>query len=170
MPAIKMQLACCGIINSYCISAWQINRAGMITEPTPYEQVRDYFHFKDNYIHELDLLAEKFAANTLKTEDSGSRAREQHVIEYLQSNHGIAVTVDLPSRDTIRIYNPATRHLHLNRRHLVAKRLFQMTHQIALLEHESLMNDLVAEAEFRSKEAEELCRMGLANYLTLIHI
>ncbi len=141
-----------------------INRAGMITEPTPYEQVRDYFHFKDNYIHELDLLAEKFAANTLKTEDSGSRAREQHVIDYLQSNHGIAVTVDLPSRDTIRIYNPATRQLHLNRRHLVAKRLFQMTHQIALLEHESLMNDLVAEAEFRSKEAEELCRMGLANY------
>ena len=141
-----------------------INRAGLITEPTPYEQVRDFFHFKDNYIHELDLQAERFAASTLNTEGEGSRAREQQLIEYLQANHNIDVLNDLQNRDTIRIYNPASRQLHLNRRHLVAKRLFQMMHQIALLEHESLMNDLVSDAKFQSKEAEELCRMGLANY------
>ena len=141
-----------------------ISRAGMITEPTPYEQVRDYFHFKDNYIHKIDLLAEQFAASTLNVDGVGSRAREQKLVEYLHNNHGVDVDANLENRDTIRIYNPATRQLHLNRRHLVAKRVFQMTHQIALLEHKELIDELVLQAEFRSTEAEELCRMGLANY------
>ena len=59
-----------------------ISRAGMITEPTPYEQVRDYFHFKDNYIHKIDLLAEQFAASTLNVDGVGSRAREQKPVSY----------------------------------------------------------------------------------------
>ena len=29
--------------------------------PLPYEEVRDYFHYKDNYIDELDREAESFA-------------------------------------------------------------------------------------------------------------
>ena len=58
----------------------------------------------------------------------------------------------------------ATLQLSLNRRHLAAKRVFQLAHQIALLEHKSVIDELVLEAEFRSKQAEELCRMGLANF------
>ncbi len=32
------------------------------TEPTPYEEVRDFFHYIDNYIHELDVAAESWRA------------------------------------------------------------------------------------------------------------
>ena len=32
-----------------------------LTEITPYEEVRDFFHFVDNYIHELDIAAEALA-------------------------------------------------------------------------------------------------------------
>ncbi len=28
---------------------------------TPYDEVRDFFHFVDNYIHDLDLAAEQLA-------------------------------------------------------------------------------------------------------------
>ena len=38
-----------------------LGRGPGLTENTPYEEVRDFFHFMDNYIHALDLKAEALA-------------------------------------------------------------------------------------------------------------
>ena len=38
-----------------------IGRNASFVETTPYEEVRDFFHFVDNYIHEIDTLAERLA-------------------------------------------------------------------------------------------------------------
>jgi len=38
-----------------------LGRSSPLTEPSSYEEVRDFFHFVDNYVHELDLAAEKLA-------------------------------------------------------------------------------------------------------------
>src|SRR5690606_35450222 len=37
----------------------QMSRTNAFAEPTPYEEVRDFFHFMDNYIHEIDMAGEK---------------------------------------------------------------------------------------------------------------
>jgi transcriptional regulator with XRE-family HTH domain len=39
----------------------RLGGATAFTETTPYEEVRDFFHFVDNYIHDLDVMAEKLA-------------------------------------------------------------------------------------------------------------
>ena len=39
-----------------------LERTGGLNEPKPYEEVRDFFHYIDNYVHELDLSAEKLPA------------------------------------------------------------------------------------------------------------
>src|SRR5690606_23838718 len=38
-----------------------LGRSAALAEPSPYEEVRDFFHFVDNYIHELDRAAEELA-------------------------------------------------------------------------------------------------------------
>ena len=48
--------------------------------PLPYEEVRDYFHYKDNYIDELDQAAEDFA----KTMTSSDSQRHPLLADYLR--------------------------------------------------------------------------------------
>src|SRR5690606_12830383 len=54
-------------------------------EPTPYEEVRDFFHFVDNYIHELDVAAEKLAHEL----DMPAREPATALAEHLERRHGI---------------------------------------------------------------------------------
>ena len=51
-----------------------ITRSGVIGEPTPYEEVRDYFHFKNNYVDELDVRAEALAAHLTQQHASQQNA------------------------------------------------------------------------------------------------
>jgi predicted transcriptional regulator len=138
-----------------------ITRAGVIVQPTPYEQIRDYFHFNDNYVHELDLAAEALSTQLF---DESATDRDQELMQYLLDTHGVSVGLDIPDSATIRTYDPNTQRLHLNRRHPSSTRAFQMAHQIALLEHGGTMDQLIEVASFGSDQANNICRRGLANY------
>ncbi|MGQ7847188.1 helix-turn-helix domain-containing protein [Granulosicoccus sp. 3-233] len=138
-----------------------ITRAGVIVQATSYEQVRDYFHFNDNYIHELDLAAESLSEQLF---DASASDRDQLLMEHLRRQHKVSIGIDLADNETIRTYDPETRQLHLNRRHPASTRAFQMAHQIALLEQADTMNDIIAKAGFGNAEADKVCRIGLANY------
>src|SRR5690606_26728634 len=56
----------------------------------PYEEVRDYFYYQNNYFDELDRAAEQLAEN----EKLGAGEGEAKLIDYLQRAHGIVVSLD----------------------------------------------------------------------------
>lgn len=137
-----------------------ISRSGSLSEPTPYEEVRDYFHFINNYVHDLDLKAEQLAAGL----DSGNRSIYQALSDYVGKQHGIEVIEQNTDQYSIRNYDDKKRLLKLNRRSSQATRAFHIAHQIALIEHRALIDKHIKEAEFRSTVAAHICRIGIANY------
>lgn len=143
-----------------------ITRSGVIGEPTPYEEVRDYFHFKNNYVDELDTRAEALATLLAQqlAENHYPPDRNQTLGQYLKDQHSVSVGEELDATTVLRSYNPDNRLLRVNRRTPRSTQAFQIAHQIALLEHREVMDKIIEEAQFRSAEASDICRIGLANY------
>ncbi len=108
-------------------------RADAFAEPAPYEEVRDFFHFVDNYIHDLDLAAERLAAALEVPE----REPGAVLAEHLERRHGVRILRASPGEAILRRYDPATRALFLNPYSPAATRSFQMAFQIAGLEEEA---------------------------------
>lgn len=130
--------------------------------PLPYEEVRDYFHYKDNYIDELDREAEAFA-QTLERRDV---PRAAGLAAYLSEAHDVRVVETKTATETgaLRRYDPVARTLHLSATSSAATNLFQMAYQLALIEQRSLIESLLDGAAFHTANAREVCRMTLANY------
>jgi XRE family transcriptional regulator, fatty acid utilization regulator len=138
----------------------QLGRASTFTEPTAYEEVRDFFHFVDNYIHDLDLAAERVALNLgIPERDAGAA-----LAEYLESKHGVRIMRAAPGEEFLRRYDPSSRALFLNPYSPAATRTFQIAFQIAALEQQAEMDGIISRADFRTTEAAEICRIGLQNY------
>ena len=130
------------------------------TEPTPYEEVRDFFHFVDNYIHKLDVAAEQLAGELGVGEIESGAA----LANYLESRHGVRVARAGATEDVIRRFDVRSRLLFLNPYSPAATRNFQIAFQIAELEMGEEVAALSRKAEFRSAEASEICKIGLYNY------
>ncbi len=129
------------------------------TEPTPYEEVRDFFHYIDNYIHELDVAAEKLASGMAES----PRNRVRQMADTIEKKHRVRVVMG-GEGNAVRRYDPVGRVLTLNPRADNATNAFQIAHQIALIEHQKIIDAIIAKAEFRSADAGAICRIGLANY------
>ena len=130
-------------------------------ETTPYEEVRDFFHFVDNYIHDLDIAAEKLAS-TLGLGEGDNHAA---LLEHLEKAHDIRVTRALRGGDLLRRYDPDARLLTLDPYAPAPTRDFQLALTIAQKSCRPEIDAIVAEAGFRTEEAGEICRMGLENYV-----
>jgi len=130
--------------------------------PVPYEEVRDYFHYKDNYIDELDREAEGFARSITQSD----KQRYVLLADYLMDAHGVRVveTKSAAEAGAIRRYDPTSQTLHLSATSSAATNLFQMAYQVGLLEQGVLIETLLDEAGFHSESAREVCRMTFANY------
>lgn len=138
----------------------RLGRASALAEPTAYEEVRDFFHFVDNYIHDLDVAAERLAVSlAIPERDAGAV-----LAEYLESRHGVRIMRAPPGEEFLRRYDSGSRALFLNPYSPAATRTFQMAFQIAALEQQADVERIVKRAEFRSAEAAEICRIGLQNY------
>jgi XRE family transcriptional regulator, fatty acid utilization regulator len=137
-----------------------LGRIAPAADPTPYEEVRDFFHFVDNYVHELDIAAERLAAELGLPE----RETGQALADYLESSHGVRVVRARPGEDFLRRYDSSSRALFLNPYSPAATRTFQTAFQIAALEMETAIAEIAKKAEFRSAEAAEVCKIGLKNY------
>lgn len=137
-----------------------ITRSGYVSEPTPYEEVRDYFHFVDNYVDALDHAGEKLAEQI----GDDRHVRNKKLLDYLQRKYKVRVGDEITDRDILRHYDPQQKQLRLNSRNTPSTDAFQIAHQIALLEHSALIDQIIHEANFRTSEAREICRLGLANY------
>lgn len=129
-------------------------------EPTPYEEVRDFFHFVDNYLHEIDMAAETLAG------ELGIGSEENHPVlsGYLEAKHGVRLVRGDVGDETLRRYDPKRKILSISRHASEPTRDFQLALLVAQLAGSGVIEATLKEASFRSGEAREICRMGLQNY------
>lgn len=126
------------------------------TRLSPWEEVRDFFHYCDNYIDPVDRAAERLARSA-----GDGRDLLLAVTEALAAR-GIALRmVDDPM---VRVYDPAARSLSVSTRAPEATRRFQLLHQLALLTQNDLLEATLDLARFQSSEARGIAKIGLANY------
>ncbi len=125
-------------------------------QPSPWEEVRDFFHYCDNYIDSVDRAAERFAASV-----SADQSVAQTAIAALE-RAGIATR--FTDDAAIRRFDPKTRTLTLSRHAEPATQSFQILMQLALTQHEPLLDATLDFARFASSEARGIAKVGLANY------
>jgi len=130
--------------------------------PTPYEEVRDFFHYQDNYIHELDVAGEELASSL---ERATGRLLEK-LIHHLQIKHKIHVIMDgfAQHPNQLRSYDAKKKTLKLNPQSGHQTQTFHIAHQIALLEQRRIIRKITSNAKFISKSATDICAISLANY------
>ncbi len=133
-----------------------LGREGGTLRPSPWEEVRDFFHYCDNYIDAVDRAAEHFAAPDGRRGDPETAAAE--------ALGRLGVTIATAAGPLLRRYDPATATLRLSATAAASTRRFQMLHQLALLAHGELLDATLDLARFHSDEARAIARIGLANY------
>ena len=133
-----------------------LGRDDSAIRPSPWEEVRDFFHYCDNYIDAVDRAAEHFA-----TPNGLWRDPQVLAVETLER---LGVDFSLNQQDALRDYDPIARRLTLARGTSDATQLFQMLHQIALLTNNDLLEATLDLARFQSEEARAIAKIGLANY------
>jgi predicted transcriptional regulator/transcriptional regulator with XRE-family HTH domain len=124
----------------------------------PWEAVRDWFHDAGNYIDALDRAAETLAA-AFPADGTPRRA----IAERLQSRHRVTVEAGAGG-GALRAFDPARRTLRIDRTLPPESALFQLAHQLALLELAEIIDTTVAASALSEEAARRLLSVGLANY------
>ncbi|MFM7066165.1 MAG: short-chain fatty acyl-CoA regulator family protein [Gammaproteobacteria bacterium] len=139
---------------------------GAVTRPEaslPYEEVRDFFHYRNNYLDELDPAAETLGEQLGLGADEPTAA----ILErYLREEHGITVArvTAGPEGDLLRHFDPATRVLTVDRDTSTQTLAFQFAVQAAELAFAPRFEEVLRGAGLRSREARDVARVSLANY------
>ncbi|CUH99659.1 helix-turn-helix domain-containing protein [Leisingera aquaemixtae] len=121
-------------------------------QASPWEEVRDFFHYCDNYIDAVDHAAERFAAT--------SDIRAAAIAELERGG----ITVRQTEMEGLRHYDAGAQVLNLSNRSAPQTQLFQMLLQVALLRQNTLLEATLDFAKFQSEEARSIAKIGLANY------
>ncbi|KCV81654.1 DNA-binding protein [Actibacterium atlanticum] len=133
-----------------------LGREDARVQPSAWEEVRDFFHYCDNYIDAVDRAAEHFIC------PKGERLDPYITAKEALERGGVTVT-RLPDAP-LRQYDPASRTLTLSASADPATQRFQLLHQVALLTQADLLDATLDFARFQSDEARAIARIGLANY------
>ncbi len=125
----------------------------------PFEEVRDFFYARHNYIDDLDRAAEQLSDQLDRTDlIAALEAR-------LRSVHGISVVRGHRATGPVqRQFDPSGKALFLSSSLQPGQQAFQLATQIAFLEQAQAIDDLLAGARFANQETRALARIGLANY------
>ena len=125
-------------------------------QSSPWEEVRDFFHYCDNYIDPVDRAAERFAQNCRP-----DQTITQAAIVVLEAQ---GITVRFAQSDAIRHFDPTLQVLTLARDAAPATQTFQLLLQVALLTQSDLLTATLDLANFQSDAARSIAQVGLANY------
>lgn len=132
-------------------------------QPMPFEEVRDFFYDRKNYIGELDIAAEElFTERRMRI--GGLDAQLADVL-----SEALDITVVIDDGDALepnakRLYRPDTKRLYLARWLQPGQRAFQLATQLALLTRADMIDTILATDDQLSQEARAVARIGLANY------
>jgi hypothetical protein len=130
-----------------------LGREDQVLRASPWEEVRDFFHYCDNYIDAVDRAAEHFAKGADPVDLKAERLLERHGI-------GLQFSDD----EALRTYDARNRRLTLSTKAASPTRRFQLLHQVALLTQNDLLEATLDLARFQSDEARAIAKIGLANY------
>ncbi|MBV7408942.1 MULTISPECIES: short-chain fatty acyl-CoA regulator family protein [Roseobacteraceae] len=133
-----------------------LGREDARARPSPWEEVRDFFHYCDNYIDAVDRAAEHFAGTE-------GHHRNIRVAAVSSLAHG-GVEVSFEDTDTLRRYDHDARKLILSHRASQESQTFQLLLQVALLRQDKLLEATLDFARFQTEEARAIAKIGLANY------
>jgi len=132
-------------------------------QPMPFEEVRDFFYDRKNYIGELDIAAEElFNRNHLRV-----GGLDGQLAQLLGDKLGVTVVIDdgqTLNPNSKRLFQPDSRTLYLARWLYPGQRAFQIATQIALLTQADLIAGIIAGNDQLSDDARGVARIGLANY------
>ena len=133
-----------------------IGAAGQNALSTPWEEVRDFFHYCDNYIDAVDRAAERFAC------PGGERADPWSVGVAALAESGIRVRLVELSANAV--FRRNGNELQVNAAAEAPTRIFQLLHLVALERQSDLLEATLDLARFRNPTAREIARVGMANY------
>ena len=133
-----------------------LGREDASLRPSPWEEVRDFFHYCDNYIDAVDRAAEHFA-----TPGGAAQDITRTAITALEKR---GITVTFTDQPETRRYDPATKRLTLSNRTAGPTQRFQLLLQVALLTQNELIEATLDLARFATPEARDIAKIGLANY------
>jgi predicted transcriptional regulator/DNA-binding XRE family transcriptional regulator len=131
-----------------------LGREDATHKASPWEEVRDFFHYCDNYIDAVDRAAEHTADQFGRDFDTGAR----------KLLGKIGVGVEQRDANEMRRFNADTGVLTLSTRVPPETRRFQLLHQIALMTQNDLLDATLDLARFQTEEARKIAKIGLANY------
>jgi transcriptional regulator with XRE-family HTH domain len=115
---------------------------------SPWEEVRDFFHYCDNYIDAVDRAAERFAG----------QAKGDLVAHTESVLRRSGVTLRKAAGAGVRHYDRATRTLTLSPRAAPETQRFQLLHQFALLAQDQLLEATLDLARFQTDTAREIAK------------
>ncbi len=133
-----------------------LGREDAALQPSPWEEVRDFFHYCDNYLDAIDRAAEHWAMDGISRKDVIKTARATLARQ--------SIDLDISDTETMRHYEPGRQRLVISGRVAGPTQRFQILHQVALLTQGKLIDATLDLAQFRSPEARDIARIGLANY------
>ncbi|MEX0339479.1 MAG: short-chain fatty acyl-CoA regulator family protein [Arenibacterium sp.] len=125
-------------------------------QSSPWDEVRDFFHYCDNYIDAVDRAAEQLTSGVRDARDIREISRARLADQ--------GVSVELADIERLRSFNAGARILYLSSRAAPETQVFQMLLQLALLQQDKLIEATLDLARFRSDEARAIAKIGLANY------
>ena len=133
-----------------------IGATGQNALTSPWEEVRDFFHYCDNYIDAVDRAAERFAC------PEGRRVPPMERAVAALAERGIAVRIaELPPGSVFRRDGEV---ITLNAAADPATQVFQLLNLVARETRGELLDATLDLARFRSPAARDIARLGLANY------
>ena len=126
------------------------------SQTSPWDEVRDFFHYCDNYIDAVDRAAERFATPTGPEHNIRVRA--------VTALGARGITVDFAETPVLRRFDAEAGVLTLSHRAAPETQTFQLLLQVALLEQDKLLEATLDLARFQSSESRAIAKIGLANY------
>ncbi|MEZ5666646.1 MAG: short-chain fatty acyl-CoA regulator family protein [Alphaproteobacteria bacterium] len=128
----------------------------------PYEEVRDYFHYHNNYVDGLDRAAELMAEQIgIGGEDNGRLLAD---VLRRELDVRVAMNLDDPSAQRFWRFDRSAGVIAINPALDRPSIAFLLAHQVGLLRHGREIDAIVAGSELVSADARAICRIALANY------
>ncbi len=131
-----------------------LGREGARVSASPWEEVRDFFHYCDNYVDAVDRAAERFA--TLAGDDL-----DGHILTAFEAE---GVTIRYAAGEGVRRYDTARKELTISPRAAPETQRFQLLHQYALVAQDRLLDATLDLARFQTDTARAIAKIGMANY------
>ncbi|MCK7613035.1 helix-turn-helix domain-containing protein [Roseibium sediminicola] len=136
---------------------------GHTPKQSAYDEVRDFFHYTDNYVDPLDRAAEKLA---LDIGLSRAASKFDALTGWLGDRFGLKVTQFPEYEGTLIRQDDYARTISLYSAVPQSTKSFLLGSVIAELCVRDLISDVVERARFKTKSAEGIARLALRNYFS----